>query len=322
MSRFAVDVVHVGSASRDIAADDPRGWRLGGGVTYASLTTARLGLATAAIVGLDEDARSATELAVLRAAGVDVMPVPLREGPVFHNVETPSGRRQTAVAVGVALPFLPVPDSWRAALAWSFMPVAGELADEWASAASPDALVAVGWQGMLRHLARGASVERTPPMEHALLRRADLVGVSHHDVDAATTTSDLAGFLHDGARLLVTQGSNGGLLVDVGGPDGRRPVLRYLPTPTDREVDATGAGDTFLAALLAASIAPALTGPMRRRVGADLRFAAAAGSLVVEGVGLAGVPDLAAVRTRAQRERVRRLLVPSASSRVVVEGAG
>ena len=27
-----VEVVHVGSACRDIAPDDPRGWRLGGGV--------------------------------------------------------------------------------------------------------------------------------------------------------------------------------------------------------------------------------------------------------------------------------------------------
>jgi hypothetical protein len=29
----------------------PRGWRLGGGATYAALTTARLGLRTAAVVG-------------------------------------------------------------------------------------------------------------------------------------------------------------------------------------------------------------------------------------------------------------------------------
>ena len=46
----AVDVVHVGSASRDLTDDDPRGWRLGGGVTFAALTTARLGLRTAAVI--------------------------------------------------------------------------------------------------------------------------------------------------------------------------------------------------------------------------------------------------------------------------------
>ena len=40
MATSRVEVVHVGSACRDIAPDDPRGWRLGGGVTYAALTTA------------------------------------------------------------------------------------------------------------------------------------------------------------------------------------------------------------------------------------------------------------------------------------------
>ena len=321
MSRPAVDVVHVGSASRDVAADDPRGWRLGGGVTYAALTTARLGLATAAVVGVDAEAAHATELATLRAAGVDLLAVPLPEGPVFHNVETSAGRRQTAVAVGVALPLLPVPDAWRAASAWSFTPVAGEVADGWVAAPSADALVAVGWQGMLRRLVAGAAVERTAPRERALLRRADLVGVSHHDVDPTTTIADLATFLRVGARLLVTRGADGGMLVEVGaGSPGR--ALRYLPTLADREVDATGAGDTFLAALLAATIRPSIVGPIRRRVGADLRFAAAAGSLAVEGAGLAGVPDLGAVRRRAIRERVRRFVVPSASRQVLADEGG
>ena len=31
-------VVVVGAACRDLVHDDPRGWRLGGGVTYAALT--------------------------------------------------------------------------------------------------------------------------------------------------------------------------------------------------------------------------------------------------------------------------------------------
>lgn len=316
MGRSAVEVVHVGSASRDIAPDDPRGWRLGGGVTYAALATARLGLRTAAIIGVDDAAGRAAELDALRAAGVDVLLVPLLEGPVFHNLETPAGRRQIAVEVGVPLQPLPVPASWRAAPAWSFTPVAGELDDAWASMAGRDAIVAVGWQGMLRRLTPGAPVERLAPGQRALLERADLVGVSHHDVDPATTTADLAAFLHDGARLLVTQGADGGILAEVRDGTVIR-GLRYLPTLTDGEVDATGAGDTFLAALLVATVRPSVMGLMRRRVGADLRFAAAAGSLAVEDVGLTGVPDLLAVRTRALRERVRRLVVPSAPNQVV-----
>ncbi len=66
MTDPAIEVLHVGSASRDITDDDPRGWRLGGGATYAALTTARLGLRTAAVVGLDADAANASELDGLR----------------------------------------------------------------------------------------------------------------------------------------------------------------------------------------------------------------------------------------------------------------
>lgn len=318
MGRSAVDVVHVGSASRDVAPDDPRGWRLGGGVTYAALTTARLGLTTAAIIGVDEAAARADELDALRDAGADLLLIPLAEGPVFHNVETPTGRRQRVDAVGRPLEPVSVPESWRRARAWSFTPVAGEVGDAWATLPAEDATVALGWQGMLRKLVAGGSVERLAPTDRALLRRADLVGVSHHDLEPTTPVAGLTRFLHTGARLLVTRGHQGGLLVTVGS-DGPGDALRYLPTRTDREVDATGAGDTFLAALVVATVRPSVTGLMRRRVGADLRFAAAAGSLAVEGVGLGGVPDLLAVRTRAIRERVRRLVVPSELAQVMLE---
>src|SRR4051794_24945257 len=87
-------VVVVGAAARDLTEDDPRGWRLGGGVSYSALTTARLGLPTAALVGADADAATATELDLLREAGVDVRIVPLEHGPVFVNIERPEGRLQ------------------------------------------------------------------------------------------------------------------------------------------------------------------------------------------------------------------------------------
>ena len=311
----SLEVVHVGAACRDVAADDPRGWRLGGGVTYAALATARLGLRTAAVVGVDALARSAPELDTLRGAGVDLLLVDLDEGPVFHNVETPSGRVQTAVAVGQPLPVVPVPDSWRAAAGWSLVPVAGEIGVDWLAPIGPEAIVGLGWQGLLRQLVAGARVTRLAPSGNALVARADLVGVSRDDVDGTTNLEALTRMLHPGARLLVTHGHEGGLLITVR-PDGQPPdVWRYLPTATDREVDPTGAGDTFLGALLAATLRPAILGPSRR-AGADLRFAAAAGSLAVEAIGLDGVPDGAAVNLRRARERVRRAILPSEASQV------
>ena len=313
-----VEVVHVGSAARDVTDDDPRGWRLGGGVTYAALATARLGLATAAIMGVDRAARGAHELDRLRAAGVDLMLVDLPESPVFENRETSSGRVQTIVAVGVPLPVPPLPESWENAAAWSIVPVAGEVGDDWAAAIPDHAIVAVAWQGFLREMRAGARVVRRAPAASPLLARADLVGVSHLDVDHDTSLGELSRFLHPGARLLVTQGGQGGLLVTTGDRDPVE-VLRYLSTPTKREVDPTGAGDTFLAALLAVLVRGSVAGSPGRSLARALRFAAAAGSLAVEDVGLAGVPDRTAVLVRRASERVRRAVVPNLSSQVGVD---
>jgi sugar/nucleoside kinase (ribokinase family) len=171
---------------------------------------------------------------------------------------------------------------------------------------------------MLRRLVPGRRVERVPPAERAILRRADMVGMSHLDVAHDTSLGDLCRFLHPGARLLVTQGGHGGLLVTTG-DQGPVEVLRYLPTPTDGEVDPTGAGDTFLAALLTALVRRRLAGSRGQSVARALRFAAAAGSLAVEDVGLAGVPDRTAVLLRRARERVRRTVTPSPSAQVGVE---
>ena len=120
--------------------------------------------------------------------------------------------------------------------------------------------------------------------------------------------------------MLVTQGRAGGLLVEVG-DRGPAQVWHYRPSTPDREDDPTGAGDTFLAALAASVLRPAIVGRGRARRTPDLRFAAAAGSLVVEGPGLEAVPDRAAVLVRRARERVRRAVVPSEASQVSVVGA-
>lgn len=286
-------------------------------MTYAALTTARLGLRTAAVIGIDDTGAGAAEFDLLRAAGVDLMLARLTESPVFDNQETADGRVQICHAVGRPLDLPALPASWVEAAAWSLVPVAGEVDDRWAAGIPSAAYVAVGWQGLLRDLVPGRRVDRRAPMSSALLRRADLVGVSHHDVPTGTSLAALAGFLHTGADLAVTEGDRGGLLIHVG-DDGPHETLRYLPTATDRAADPTGAGDTFLAALLATVLRPAIVGRSRSRRSPDLRFAAAAGSLAVEGPGLAGVPDRAAVLVRRARERIRRAVVPSEASQVGV----
>lgn len=288
-------VVVVGAASRDLAPDDLRGWRLGGGVTYAALTTARLGLQTAALIGVDRDAAEAAELSLLRDAGVNVRLVPLAHGPVFDNVETTDGRRQFAFDRSDPVSVDALPAAWRRASAWILAPVAGELSEEWADALPSEAIIALGWQGLLRDLAAGAPVRQMRPGPSRLLARADIVGLSRDDVDPSIGLDELSRLLRPGATLVLTQGDRGGIVLEAG--DRARNLRRYRAVPSVQPVDPTGAGDAFLAGLLAARTQPKLVGG-RIGQGFDLLLAAAVASLVAEGPGLGGVPDRSAIRRR------------------------
>lgn len=299
-------VVVVGAAARDLADDDPRGWRLGGGVSYSALTTARLGLPTAAIVGVDGEAATASEIDLLREAGVAVHLVPLEHGPVFVNIERPEGRLQLCGNHSDPVPVAAVPAAWLDAPGWILAPVAAELPPAWADLPASDAFVAVGWQGLLRELEAGQPVRHVPPGPDPIVRRADLVGLSRDDVDRGVALADLYGLLRRGASLAVTQGDRGGLIVHgMHGDDTTELELRHYPAvPSHHAVDPTGAGDVFLAALAAARIEPRLVGG-RIGQGFDLLLAAAAASLVLEGPGMLGVPLREAVRER-MAETLRR----------------
>ncbi len=296
----APEVVVVGAAARDVAEDDPRGWRLGGGVTYGALTVAGLGLRTVALVGVDAQAATAAELDLLRQRGVDVRLVPLERGPVFDNRETPAGRVQTCVQPSDHLPVGSVAPEVRAARAWLFAPVADELPESWADVPNPDDVVGLGWQGLLRELVAGELTHRRAPRPNRLVGRADIVGVSHLDVEPGTPLEAMLAVCRPGATLVLTDGADGGLVLTVPQRGARPHIRRYPAIPPDRVVDPVGAGDTFLSALLAARAFPGrLAGPPGHD--GDLRLAAAAGSLVVEGPGLLGVPVLAQVVRRVAR---------------------
>ena len=288
------DIVVVGAAARDIDESDPRGWRLGGGVTYGALACARLGIRTGVLLGVDALATDAWELDLLLDSGVDVVRVALPSGPVFHNQERPAGRIQMYLGPGTPMPVSDVPDAWRGAPAWILAPVAGELPDAWASQPAQSACVAYAWQGALRRLIPGERVTPLHPGPSALLSRADIVGVSIHDLGLEPAWADILGWLRPTAELLLTAGARGGLLLRRS-PTGSFAARRFPPVSARVELDATGAGDSTLAALVCARVAG---GPDAIRRGRDLQLAATVGSLIVEGPGLDAVPTLAAVRRR------------------------
>jgi sugar/nucleoside kinase (ribokinase family) len=285
-------VVVVGAACRDLVDDDERGWRLGGGASYAALALARLGLRVGALVVADELAASSAELDMVRAASVDVRVIPGSKGPIFINIETPTGRVQHTPQVSDAVDPAYLPDEWRAVRAWMLAPVAAEVRDEWAHVVPADALVGFGWQGSLRVLADGAPVRHLPPGPSSVVRRADLIGVGSDDVDEDTGPADLAAFMKPGATLLFTDGVHGGTAYKVGAtPDGLE-ARRWHSIPIRQYVDPVGAGDTFLSGVFAVWVHPETAagwdGP-----DPDLRLGAACGSLILEGPGVYGVPYLA-----------------------------
>jgi sugar/nucleoside kinase (ribokinase family) len=216
-----------------------------------------------------------------------------------------------------------LPPGWADAAAWILAPVAAELPDAWSEAVGVDAFMALGWQGLLRTLRAGGSVTRRRPETHRLVARADLVALSEHDIAPGTRPGDLASFLKPGAWLVVTAGAGGGIYGRVtAGALGA--IARYAAFAVAGAVDATGAGDTFLAALVASLIHSA--GPSSTRSGGaagaarvpwpvpDVAFAAAAASFTVEGPGLAPVPDLAAVRRRLAGAASQSFAEPPSSS--------
>ena len=274
----APDIVVVGAASRDLQPSDPRGWRLGGGVTYSARLLGQLGLSVGVLMGVDEAASGAHELDELRALDVLLETVPLARGPVFDNRQTAAGRVQIAHGISDPLPPEALPAAWQVACAYLLNPVAGEIWQVWADALPGDAVVALGYQGLLRTIRPGSPVEARPLRPGPLSHRADLAAISSEDARAGAPPLRRL-LTREGQRLVVTEGPQGAMHVH---RSAGRLRLRFVPAvPARGGSDATGAGDTFLAAWLAATVMLPRSDDPR-----GLALAALCASLLVEGNGI------------------------------------
>jgi sugar/nucleoside kinase (ribokinase family) len=290
--------VVVGAASRDLDPHDPRGWRLGGGVTYSAMALARLGVPVGAVIGLDEQASSARELDDLRAAGVELAPVRVRNGPVVHNQETPTGRVQVSHSASDRVPVAALPAAWAAAPAALLNPVAGELDWRWARAFADNTLVALGWQGLLRRLRPGQPVEALPVRPMALIARADIATLSTEDAAGGARVALDRLLPRPGQQLVVT--SDRGFSLHLRRESDGWAIRTVSVNPSARRVDPTGAGDVFLASWLAGVLALRAAEPNADDWRALALAATAAGAKVEVG-SLAEIEDLRALCARLKQ---------------------
>ncbi len=269
-----VDFVVVGNVARDLV---PGGWRAGGTAVYAAVTARGLGRRVGVVT-----AAPAEVLAAAPLTGVTVVRVPATESPTFENVYTPAGRVQYLRAAGEPVPEAAVPEAWRAARVALLGPVYHEV--DVATAARFTGLRGLCAQGYLRRADADGRIRPLPPdaWPTADIRGIDVLVVSEEDL-GGRANGVLAAWAAQVPVLAVTLGRRGARVRAQG-------VWQHIPACPAREVDPTGAGDAFAAALLIALDEGAE--PWQAA-----RFAAAAASLVVEAEGPVA-PEREAVQAR------------------------
>ena len=173
---------------------------------------------------------------------------------------------------------------WRQTAIVLIAPVAREVGPK-LTKLFPQALKGFSAQGWLRQWDPAGRVTPRDDVDPQALRGLDVVTVSEEDVASPETVESWAAVV---PVVVLTRGSEGALLT----LRGQQHRVDAFPA---REVDPTGAGDVFAAALL-----------VRYRETGDalaaVHFASAAASLGVEAEGLAGVPTRSEVLVRLQRD--------------------
>lgn len=267
------DFLVIGHLVKDVGPD---GWRAGGTVTYASLTAGRLGLDVGVVTTTGRDIEAA---AVLPGARVSCRPSAATT--CFENRYVDGRRRQWVEARADTIGADDVPADWRSARIVLVGPVCGEVAPG-VSSAFPRSLVGVSAQGWLRRIDRRGRVLRRRWQGEPFWRGAQVLFVSEEDV--GRERADVRRWAGEVPIVAFTRGWRGARIFF----EGRWRRLGGFP---EEEVDPTGAGDVFATAFL-------IRLDETKDVSEAARFAGAAASLSVAGVGVERLADRAEVEAR------------------------
>jgi sugar/nucleoside kinase (ribokinase family) len=276
-----VDFVAIGHVTLDETAS---GTRPGGAAYYAALTARRLGLRVGLLTSFGPDLPGdaiPTEIAVVN--------VPSAHTTSYRLDETPRGRGLTLRARAADIEEEHLPGDWRQAPLAMLCPVANEV-DPRLAGCFGEASLGVAPQGWMRARGAGGAIAAQRWEDADLvLPYTQLLVLSSEDVEPFE--KDALEWVQQVPVAAITRGRHGAILFVNGERYG------VAPDPAT-EVDATGAGDVFAAALL---IEYQVDGNPWDAAAAAACCAAAA----VEAVGPAAIPDRAGLdaRVRAYRRR-------------------
>jgi len=273
-----LDFLAIGHVTKDLLPDG--GHKLGGTVSYAALTAARLGCKAAVFTSAPADLELSAAL-----RGIDTHVVPSSCATTFENIYARGSRQQYVHAVAESLEVRALPVAWRTASIVLLAPVVHELELDWLDA-FPTGLVGATPQGWLRAWNDDGRVRfRRWSQASRAFAGVDVLIFSEEDVGGEEAA------VREYARMarvaVVTRGRKGATLFSAGS-------ARDFAAFRANEVDPTGAGDVFAAAFL-----------IRLHEIGDpsgaVMFANCAASLSIEGAGTNAVPDRARVEERLRR---------------------
>ncbi|XXX74507.1 PfkB family carbohydrate kinase [Sorangium sp. So ce134] len=271
------DILLIGHVTRDLLSADPEGgYRLGGAVSFAAVTAARLGRAPTVVTR----AAPSTDLSDLPAEA-EVVALPSPSTTTFANVYTEQGRVQTCHARALPISCGDVAGRLRRPRAVLLGPLVGEIEPGVAGLFDDAALVAAAPQGWMRRWDDAGRVygKRWEDADE-VLPWLDVVVLSQEDIEH--DVSRLEPLVERVPLVVVTESREGSTLYRCPGPGAIVKKTKIPPRPAN-EVDPTGAGDVFAAAFV---IRLQETGdPVE-----SARFANVTASFGVEHVGMGGIP--------------------------------
>ena len=265
----------IGHLTRDIADD---GYTLGGAVSYSGLTARRLGADVTVLTRAHPD-----DVRILEDAGIQVFNLPTDVYTTFLNVYYKEIRTQQILSVAGPIMAADAPDEVYDADVLLLAPVAQEVDPAIAQyARNKLAATPQGWmrewdeRGRVFAIPWYSAGRILPYLDSIIFSDLDLIG----DMSILPTIIDTV------PLVAITKAAKGCVLYH----RGQRCRVHTRPA---REVDATGAGDTFAAAFLVEIMNG--KSPVEAAY-----FANVTASLSIEGVGLSGIPYRHQVETYLQ----------------------